>query len=100
MRTLALSLLLLAGPALAGQRSLSGSGNTLRLYDSPCVHAGTLGQIKPEWRDKFQKADLFVGKQRMYACWFLDEDGDVYVLVEDGSDSYFPWRLFKEDFGV
>lgn len=101
MRALIFAALLAAGPALAGQRILADSPETwMRLYDSPCVHGGTLGKILPQWRAKFSKAEASVNGTRFYACWIVDEDGDVYFLLEDGRDGFLPLRSFKDEPGA
>ena len=89
-----------AGPAIAGSDMVFKAGNDmLRLSDSPCVHAGTLAQIVPEWREKFKKAQAVVGGKQFYACWIADKDG-VFVLFEDGDTSRLPTTVFKPDEGV
>jgi hypothetical protein len=101
MRTLILALALVLSPAFAGQRMLQGdSGTILRLYDTPCLHGGTLGQLKPEWREKFQRAEFTQGKLRVYACWIDAEDGDVYVQIEDGNFMVLPAASFRDEPGA
>jgi hypothetical protein len=96
MRTLILAALVAAAPAIAGQRVLAGDGNEVRLHDSPCVHGGILGQLRPEWRPKFRKAEVTLHGARLYACYTVDEDGDVYVLLEDGRQAMFEGKAFKD----
>lgn len=94
MRALIIAALLAAGPAVADQVARNGDAE-LRLQGSVCSHAGTLAQLKPEWRDKFRNARFIKGGTILaYACWIEDEDGYV-VIYEDGSDMTYPTQLFK-----
>lgn len=93
--------ILLAPPLLAATLVLrDDNGNTVRIYESPCVHAGTLGLIPPDQRKNFQKAEALIGGQRFYGCWIDDADGDPLVLLEDGRGAAFYRKSFKEDLGI
>jgi hypothetical protein len=97
---LAVALLLAAPPLFATQYLLENGGNSIRLYESPCVHAGTLAMIPPPLRGDFKKADVYLNGQRIYACWRHDEDGDFQVLLEDGRGAGFYRKSFREVPGV
>lgn len=93
---LALLLVFAADRADAAEMVMRSGSNELRLYDSPCVHAGTLAQLNPQWRDKFKKASAKVNGQDFYACWILDEpSGAVFVIFEDGDQGMWPAQAFK-----
>ena len=94
MRILALALILLAPPVWA-DRVLRSGPNELRLFDGPCVHGGILGQLRPEYRDKFKKASARVNGKSYYACW-IEEDGAAIMLFEDGDQGAWPLSAFKE----
>jgi hypothetical protein len=101
MRTLILAFALFLPSAFAGQRMIQGDNATvLRIYDTPCLHGGTLGHLKPEWRPKFQRAEFTQGNNRVYACWIDAEDGDVYVQIEDGNFMVLPAASFRDEPGV
>jgi hypothetical protein len=101
MRFLFFLLLLIAPPLLAATLVLhDGKGNTIRLYDSPCVHAGILGLIPAASRSEFKKAQVLLEGKQLYACWTEDADGDPLVLLEDGRGAAFYRKSFKDDIGV
>lgn len=92
--------LLLAIPAQA-DLVVSRGKDELRLMTTPCVHGGVLGMLKPEWRDKFKKAQATVGGKMFYACWIdIPEDQAVWVLYEDGDGKDYPLAVFTESPGV
>ena len=97
---LAIALLLSWGGAWATDMVIRQGGSYVRLSDSPCVHAGTLGILSPEWRDKFKKAVASINGKTWFACWILEDDGQVYVLYEDGDENRFPMVAFKPDEGL
>jgi hypothetical protein len=85
---LALILLLLACPALAGELMMKNAeGLELRLYDAACSHGETLALLKPEWRPKFKNARIRNAKGHMvaYGCWIQDEEGVATVILSDGA---------------
>lgn len=101
MRALVLAALVAASPAIAGPKiNQAPNGDYIRIYDSPCVHAGTLALLQEEDRKYFKKVDIVFGGKRVYGCWAEDVDGDVFILFEDGSRNGFYMEGFKEDHGV
>jgi hypothetical protein len=87
--------------AHAGQRVLQvDQHNLVRLYDSPCVHGGTLALIQPQARSKMKKAEVTLAGERLYACWTEDPEGDPMILLEDGRQAGFYMRNFKDEPGV
>jgi hypothetical protein len=86
----------LATPVLAEKVVRSGSME-LRLLDSTCSHAGTLGLIRPEWGPKFKNARLMKdGKIVHYACWILADENTVFIMYEDGDYLEIPPHMFNE----
>lgn len=71
----------------------------IRLWEAPCNHAGTLAQIKPEYRELFKKARAMVAGQDLYACW-ISENGQVFIIFEDGDQTVVPVDEFKPDQGA
>lgn len=94
--------LLLAWGGAAHADLITRSGTSeLRLFMSPCVHAGILGQLNPEWRPKFRQGQLTLeNKPFMYACWIDTGEGAYYVLLENGNDGLFPITAFIEQPGI
>lgn len=92
-------LLLAACPIGATELVARQGDDEVRLFESPCVHAGTLGLIKPEAREKFKKAAGRFSGQMFYGCW--RPVGDSAVLVwEDGDQGIIPVTELKPDHGA
>lgn len=85
MKAAVLALLVLAGPALAEKVATAGDVE-IRLFDSPCVHAGTLARLRDEWRPHFRKAQATVAGQRVFGCWIAAPDQVIYWLLLEGGD--------------
>jgi hypothetical protein len=102
MKSIVLLLLALACfDAQAYEMLLRDGRNVVRLYEGPCVHAGTLGMLKPEMRDRFRKATAIFNGKPFYACWTYEEDGPkVFLLYEDGDQQRYEPSRFKPDHGV
>jgi hypothetical protein len=97
MRALLIAALLAAGPAVA-ERVVRNGQHELRLLDTACSHAGTLGHIKEEWRAKFKNARLMhKGKIQHYGCWILADENTVFIMYEDGDVMEMPPQMFKEE---
>ena len=96
----ALILALLVFPAFAGERIARDGKDYVRIIDSPCVHAGTLAHIRPQWRAKFQKAEASISGQRWFACWIEHDSGAIYVIFEDGDEGMMAAHAFKDDPGT
>jgi len=80
---------------------LCSNGVEIHLADSPCVHAGTLGLMKPEWRPKFRKAWAMLNGKHFYACWLPEpESRKVILLFEDGDIVQVDASQFKYSPGV
>jgi hypothetical protein len=76
------------------------NGNdVIRLQNRPCVHAGTLSRIKPDWRDKFRHGRALVEGKDFFLCWIVHGDA-VFVLYEDGDQGLIPLTDFKPDEGI
>jgi hypothetical protein len=104
MRTLIVAAILAASPAFArvyeNDTMVAKRGaDVIRLWETPCVHAGTLGLIKPEFRERFKKARAMIGGVDFYACWTMEENA-VFVLFEDGDQSVVPVSEFKPEQGA
>lgn len=101
MKALAFVIALLCAPARADEMVLRQGENRIHLADSPCVHAGTLGQLQPELRPKFRKAWAVINGKYWYACWLVEpERKTVYILFEDGDESRLDQSQFKRSPGV
>src|SRR5688572_10432111 len=97
---------ILAAAALAASFAVSAgdlvltnkdSGQELRLYERVCSHAGTVGLIAENWRDKFKDAKIRKtdGTVLWYGCW-IEQNGNAYVIFEDGDTLAFPLSAFKD----
>lgn len=101
MKAQLFALALVCMPALAGEMVTKSGANEVHLVDSPCVHAGTMGLIKAEYRKDFRKAWASIGGKYFYACWMVSSDAkEVFVLYEDGDYNQFPVSAFKYQEGV
>lgn len=69
----------------------------LRLYESLCTHAGTLGHIPVEFRARFQNARILdrKGTIEAYGCW-AEQDENVLIVFEDGTRTDFRLSKFKD----
>jgi hypothetical protein len=104
MRTLIVAALLAAGPAASATYEndtmvARRGGDSVRLWDAPCTHPGTLALIKPEFHELFRRARASVEGQDFFACWIVDGE-NVFVFFEDGDKSLIPLSEFKADRGV
>lgn len=93
-----IALVLCWGGAWADLVARSGA-NELRLLAEPCMHAGILAMLHPEYRPQFRKARATVNGKMFYACW-IEQDGVAFVLYEDGDRSVFQVSAFKDEPGV
>lgn len=96
---LAVLLAAVAPPSRAETLVMRNGDNVLRLFDSPCVHGGVLGMLRPEWRAQFKKAEARVKGKHYYACW-IEQEGAAYVIFEDEDRGAWPMSLFKPDPGT
>jgi hypothetical protein len=98
--TLAIVLLLSWGGAWA-DLVIRTTTSELRLMQSPCVHGGILGGLKPEWRPKFKKAQAVVAGKLYFACWIETPDDDLnFIVYEDDSDIELPRSAFTLEPGT
>jgi hypothetical protein len=102
VKRLLLTLALLAGSAHAQEAVVMREhGNTLRLYDAPCLHAGTLARIPEDKRPAFHKARAIIDGKIWFACWApLADSSEVLVVYEDGDVAQLSVSRFKFDPGV
>jgi len=101
MRALILVLLLVAFPAAAGEFVARQGDNEVRVFDAPCVHAGTIGYIPQAARASFKKATGRIDRQMFYGCWRSVGDGNlVHIVWEDGDQDVLPVSQFKPDPGT
>lgn len=82
-------LLLVAASAFAGTRIARKGRDEVRVFDSPCVSAQTLAQIKPEARKDFRKVQGTFGGKLYFGCWVPNAEG-VLILWEDGDLGFVP----------
>ncbi len=87
--------LLAAGSAMADLVARNGK-NELRLMHSPCVHGGTLGHLKEEWRSQFRKAQASIEGKTLFACWIDTGEGAYFVIWEDGTSNGYPVAGFLD----
>lgn len=86
--------------ASAAEMVAKNGDEVIRLQDRPCVHAGTLAQIKPEFRERFRMARATLQGRQWFACFIVTPKGDVHLVFEDGDELELPTRAFKADPGV
>jgi hypothetical protein len=99
MKHLLLIAALMCGNAWADLVATNGP-NELRLIDSACTHEGILENIKPEYRDKFKRAQATVGNKTFAACWIDTGEGAYWVAFENGQSVAFSVTGFINQPGV
>ena len=86
--------------ASAAEMVAKNGDDVIRLQDRPCVHAGTLAQIKPEWREHFRMARALLDGHDWFACWLVTPQGTIAIVFEDGDTTDLPMGVFKLDPGA
>lgn len=97
MRTLMLSLALVAASATAGDLVLNNAttGASIRLAEGPCVNAATLAEIKDEFHPQFKAARAIVDGKTFEGCW-LEDAGRVVLFFENGERMLVPASKFRD----
>lgn len=97
MRTLLLSVVLVAASASAGNLVMHNSqtGAEIRLADSPCVNEATAAEIKDEWVPKFKAASAVIDGKTFAGCW-LEDAGRVVLFFENGERFLVPASKFRD----
>lgn len=97
MRHLICAALLAASPAMADMVLRTPVGDELRLTEEACTNAAVLGNLKPEWRDKFKRARAVVGGTVFEACYIDTMQGAYYIAFSDGDQSTLPITAFIQE---
>lgn len=97
---IAVVLLLSWGGAFAAEMVHKSGDNSVRLQDRPCIHAGTLGLIRPEHRAEFRQGRATVNGHDFFMCWVLTPDGEVFMLFEDADVGTLRADQFKPEEGI
>jgi hypothetical protein len=100
MKRLILAALMAAGPAAADLVATNPRGDELRLMPVACTNEAVLDQIKPEHRDKFQKAQASIGGKTFAGCWVDTGEGAYIVFFSDGDRLILPVTAFINQPGV
>jgi hypothetical protein len=100
MKRIFLAALLTAGPAFADLVATNQRGDELRLMPVACANEAVLEQIKPEHRDKFQKAQASIGGKTFAGCWVDTGEGAYLIFYADGDRSVMPVTVFVNQPGV
>jgi hypothetical protein len=95
----AAALALAAGTAMADLVATNGR-NELRLMTAACTNETVLEQIKPEWRDKFQRAHASIGGKPFAGCWVDTGEGAYIIFFDDGDRIAAPVTAFISSPGV
>jgi hypothetical protein len=85
-----LILLLLAPLALAGERVVRQGADEVRVFDSPCVSAETIGRIPEKDREGWNKVQGRFNGQRYFGCWRPLGDSAIHILWDDGDQGVIP----------
>lgn len=88
MRTLLLSLALVAASACAGEMVLKNrqTGAEIRLGEAPCTNEATIAEIKDEMVPRFRAATALVDGQTYQGCW--TEDGGLAILFFENGERF------------
>jgi hypothetical protein len=99
-RILIAAAMLAASTAMADLVATNTRGDELRLMPAPCTNEAVLDQIKPEHRDKFQKAQASIGGKTFAGCWVDTGEGAYLIFYADGDRSVMPVTVFVNQPGV
>jgi hypothetical protein len=99
-RILIAAAMLAASTAMADLVATNTRGDELRLMPAPCTNEAVLDQIKPEHRDKFQKAQASIGGKTFAGCWVDTGEGAYLVFFSDGDRLILPVTAFINQPGV
>lgn len=88
-------LLVAATAASAQERVIRHGDDEVRIFESPCVHAGTMALLNESVRDLYKKAEGRINGQRYYACW-RQVGSLMHVMWEDGDQGMIPAADFKD----
>jgi hypothetical protein len=99
-RILIAAAMLAASIAMADLVATNPRGDELRLMPAACVNEAVLEQIKPEFRDKFQKAQASIGGKTFAGCWVDTGEGAYIVFFSDGDRLILPVTAFINQPGV
>lgn len=100
MRKVIIAALLAAGPALSAEMVAKNGEDSITLQDRPCVHAGTLAQLKPEYRERFRMGRAKLQGQDWFLCWIVTPQSSIAIVFEDGDTLDLPMAVFKLDPGA
>lgn len=73
------------------------AGNTMTLYDTPCVAEKVVSLIKPEALKLYQEAHIFWQNNHYQACWRVSPNSPevVFIIDEDMDAGEVPMSVFK-----
>jgi hypothetical protein len=95
---IAASTMLAFGVAADTMRFAAG-GDTVRLFDTPCVDLAVLANIAPRYHAEMRKAEVTVGGQNLSACWIVDGES-AHLMYADGDQGLIRLTSFKPDEGA
>jgi hypothetical protein len=99
-RILIAAAMLAACTAMADLVATNTRGDELRLMPVACTNEAVLEQIKPEHRDKFQKAQASIGGKIFAGCWVDTGEGAYLIFYADGDRSVMPVTVFVNRPGI
>lgn len=99
MKSLVFAACIAASFAVSADMVAKNGDDTVVLMDKPCPYGSVLRYIDEKHRDRFKKADTRVSGQRYFACW-VEVDGLVMLVYEDGDQGMVPLAMFKDSPGV
>jgi hypothetical protein len=100
MKHILLIAALMCGSAWADLVATNPRGDELRLMPAACTNEAVLEQIKPEHRDKFQKAQASIGGKIFAGRWVDTGEGAYLVFFSDGDRLILPVTAFINQPGV
>lgn len=74
-------------------------GDSVRLLTEPCKNAAVLDQLKPEYHERFRAGEGNIGGKKYALCWIAN-NGNVFLIYEDGDKGQAPMSVFERESGV
>lgn len=79
----------------------NGSGDELRLMQTPCINSAILDKVKPEFHAQFKAGQASIGGKIIRLCWVDTSEGYYYVIPQGAEQGLaYPVTMFLDQPGV